>query len=152
MRDCSDYLMLMAYDEHWATGQPGSIASQDWFEQTLANRMRNSTPRKPSSASEITDTTGRTAKEADRRFVSGSDAFGARFRSAGSISTRTPKNHIFTYDEDDGASHGLVSRRGHGVQRNESRGEISGRSVSPSGGWDRKTPRSWDVFGGDLPH
>ena len=36
----TDYLMLMAYDEHWSTSQPGSIASQPWFEQTLAKRMR----------------------------------------------------------------------------------------------------------------
>ncbi|HKQ79968.1 MAG TPA: glycosyltransferase [Blastocatellia bacterium] len=36
----NDYLMLMAYDEHWADSAPGSIASQQWFEETLARRMR----------------------------------------------------------------------------------------------------------------
>ncbi|MFH4118059.1 hypothetical protein WAI56_21600, partial [Acinetobacter baumannii] len=35
----TDYLMLMAYDQHWATGQPGSIAGQDWFETILKKRM-----------------------------------------------------------------------------------------------------------------
>ena len=42
----TDYLMLMAYDQHWSASQPGSIASQDWFEQTLAWRMRDLKPEK----------------------------------------------------------------------------------------------------------
>lgn len=36
----NDYLMLMAYDQHWAESTPGSIAGQSWFEATLARRMR----------------------------------------------------------------------------------------------------------------
>jgi cellulose synthase/poly-beta-1,6-N-acetylglucosamine synthase-like glycosyltransferase/peptidoglycan/xylan/chitin deacetylase (PgdA/CDA1 family)/spore germination protein YaaH len=35
----NDYLMLMAYDEHWADSAPGSVAGQHWFEETLARRM-----------------------------------------------------------------------------------------------------------------
>ncbi len=34
-----DYTMLMAYDEHYATGEAGPIASQDWFESNLDKRM-----------------------------------------------------------------------------------------------------------------
>ena len=29
----SDYLILMAYDQHWAGSDPGPVAAQDWFEQ-----------------------------------------------------------------------------------------------------------------------
>lgn len=36
----NDYLMLMAYDEHWAESDGGSISGQPWFESTLAKRMR----------------------------------------------------------------------------------------------------------------
>lgn len=36
----NDYLMLMAYDEHWNESDPGSIAGQPWFEATLARRMK----------------------------------------------------------------------------------------------------------------
>lgn len=36
----NDYLMLMAYDEHWNESDPGSVAGQPWFEATLAKRMR----------------------------------------------------------------------------------------------------------------
>ena len=32
----SDHTILMAYDEHWQGGEPGPIASQDWFAQQLA--------------------------------------------------------------------------------------------------------------------
>jgi cellulose synthase/poly-beta-1,6-N-acetylglucosamine synthase-like glycosyltransferase/peptidoglycan/xylan/chitin deacetylase (PgdA/CDA1 family)/spore germination protein YaaH len=35
-----DYLLLMAYDQHWEEGTPGSIAGQSWFEQTLDKRMK----------------------------------------------------------------------------------------------------------------
>ncbi|MEP7342822.1 MAG: glycosyltransferase [Acidobacteriota bacterium] len=36
----NDYLMLMAYDEHWAESDGGSVCGQPWFEATLADRMR----------------------------------------------------------------------------------------------------------------
>lgn len=35
----SDYLILMAYDEHWAGGDPGSVASQSWFANALRQRL-----------------------------------------------------------------------------------------------------------------
>jgi cellulose synthase/poly-beta-1,6-N-acetylglucosamine synthase-like glycosyltransferase/peptidoglycan/xylan/chitin deacetylase (PgdA/CDA1 family)/spore germination protein YaaH len=42
----NDFLMLMAYDEHWATSAPGAIAGQDWFESVLEKRMRELDPAK----------------------------------------------------------------------------------------------------------
>ena len=36
----ADTVVLMAYDQHWATGDPGPPASENWFEQTLAHDMR----------------------------------------------------------------------------------------------------------------
>lgn len=35
-----DYTVLMAYDEHWVTSEPGSIASQSWFEGVIDKRMK----------------------------------------------------------------------------------------------------------------
>jgi peptidoglycan-N-acetylglucosamine deacetylase len=32
----SDLIILMAYDQHWATSNPGPIASQSWFQTVLA--------------------------------------------------------------------------------------------------------------------
>ncbi len=39
-----DYLMLMGYDEHWASGDAGPVASQSWFSTRLALRMRDLDP------------------------------------------------------------------------------------------------------------
>jgi len=42
----SDYLMLMAYDEHWSVSKPGPIASQQWFEKVLSKRLAELDPHK----------------------------------------------------------------------------------------------------------
>lgn len=42
----ADSVVLMAYDQHWATGEPGPTAGQEWFEQTLARDMRVLDPRR----------------------------------------------------------------------------------------------------------
>ena len=44
--NASDYLMLMAYDEHWNESDSGSIAGQEWFEDMLASRMKELDPAK----------------------------------------------------------------------------------------------------------
>ncbi|PYS82153.1 MAG: polysaccharide deacetylase [Acidobacteria bacterium] len=44
--DTADYLMLMAYDQHWASSAPGSVAAENWFDQLLARRMRELDPSK----------------------------------------------------------------------------------------------------------
>lgn len=38
--DTADKVILMAYDEHWSSSAPGSIASQDWFENILEKRLK----------------------------------------------------------------------------------------------------------------
>ena len=40
----ADYLVLMAYDQHWEEGEPGSIAGQTWFEDTLDKRLATLDP------------------------------------------------------------------------------------------------------------
>src|SRR5205807_340575 len=42
--DASDYLMLMAYDEHWAGKEAGSVASQVWYESLLAKSLSELNP------------------------------------------------------------------------------------------------------------
>lgn len=39
LQAASDTLVLMAFDQHWATGDPGSPAGQDWFERNLDKRL-----------------------------------------------------------------------------------------------------------------
>jgi cellulose synthase/poly-beta-1,6-N-acetylglucosamine synthase-like glycosyltransferase/peptidoglycan/xylan/chitin deacetylase (PgdA/CDA1 family)/spore germination protein YaaH len=42
----TDYLMLMAYDQHWNTSNAGSISGQDWFESILDKRLQDLDPAK----------------------------------------------------------------------------------------------------------
>jgi cellulose synthase/poly-beta-1,6-N-acetylglucosamine synthase-like glycosyltransferase/spore germination protein YaaH/peptidoglycan/xylan/chitin deacetylase (PgdA/CDA1 family) len=44
LQDASDTLMLMGYDQHWQTGQPGPTAGEDWFEKYLDNRLSKLDP------------------------------------------------------------------------------------------------------------
>jgi cellulose synthase/poly-beta-1,6-N-acetylglucosamine synthase-like glycosyltransferase/spore germination protein YaaH/peptidoglycan/xylan/chitin deacetylase (PgdA/CDA1 family) len=44
LQDASDTLMLMAYDEHWQTGQPGPTSGEDWFEKYLEARLSRLDP------------------------------------------------------------------------------------------------------------
>ena len=44
MQDASDTRMLMAYDQHWQTGQPGPTAGEDWFEKYLDSRLSKLDP------------------------------------------------------------------------------------------------------------
>ncbi|HEY0412852.1 MAG TPA: glycosyltransferase [Allosphingosinicella sp.] len=46
----ADKLYLMLYDEHWATGDPGPIASQAWFVQRLQEAVRAVSPDKAVAA------------------------------------------------------------------------------------------------------
>ncbi len=42
----TDYLMLMAYDQHWSTGSSGPVAGQDWYRSILKKRMAELSPSK----------------------------------------------------------------------------------------------------------
>ena len=49
MADHSDGLLLMNYDEHQSGGEPGPIASQDWFLDNLKQVLKT-VPKEKSSA------------------------------------------------------------------------------------------------------
>lgn len=40
--DTADLLMVMLYDQHWATSPPGAIAAPEWVRRTLATRVAES--------------------------------------------------------------------------------------------------------------
>jgi cellulose synthase/poly-beta-1,6-N-acetylglucosamine synthase-like glycosyltransferase/spore germination protein YaaH/peptidoglycan/xylan/chitin deacetylase (PgdA/CDA1 family) len=42
----SDAVVLMAYDQHYGTGEPGPAAGQDWFQENLALRFKELDPSK----------------------------------------------------------------------------------------------------------
>jgi peptidoglycan-N-acetylglucosamine deacetylase len=101
----SDYLMLMAYDQHWAEGEPGPIAAQNWFERGLRLRLSELDPTRTivcvggygydwsDQANEATELTFQEAMLSARD----SEA-NIRFDTAS-------RNPTFTYVEDDGSHH-----------------------------------------------
>jgi spore germination protein YaaH len=44
LSETTDAVVLMAYDQCWATGTPGPVAAQDWLETTLEAKLANTDP------------------------------------------------------------------------------------------------------------
>ena len=44
--DVADKVVLMAYDEHWQSGEPGPIASNGWFASHLGEQLKGVSPNK----------------------------------------------------------------------------------------------------------
>lgn len=102
--DIVDFVVLMAYDEHWAGKTPGSIAGQAWFEQTLEKRMKELDPEQTIVAigsygydwSHGNNAEALTFQDAMDR------AADAQADIAFDPDTQNPH---FSYDEDDGSTH-----------------------------------------------
>jgi len=145
--EVTDYLMLMAYDEHWSTSQPGSIASQKWFEETLAGRMREL-----DAAHTILcigsygyNWSNRAREAEDITFQEA--VLAARDSQATINFDPATRNPFFTYDEEDG-SHHSVWFLDSVTAYNEMRAAIDFR---PAGYalWrlGSEDPSLWQVFG-----
>ncbi|CAN5306272.1 glycosyltransferase [soil metagenome] len=147
--DISDYLMLMAYDEHWGTGTPGAISSQDWFEINLAKRMKELDPAKTivCIGNYGYDWSNR-KKEADE--VSFQEAvLSARDSEAKIVFDPTTKNPTFSYDEDDGSHHTvwfLDAMTAFNQIKAADKYQPFGFALWRLGSED---PSLWDAFGGD---
>jgi len=146
----TDYLMLMAYDQHWAGSEDaGSVAAQSWFENDLAARMREMDPAKTivclgnygyewiAGAKTATEVTVQealvTAKESEAEIEFDPES----------------RNPHFDYDEDDG-SHRTVWFLDAITAYNQMR---AARSFHPAGFalWrlGSEDPSIWSVFGTD---
>jgi peptidoglycan-N-acetylglucosamine deacetylase len=101
----TDYLMLMAYDQHWAVSDPGSVAAQDWYERNLANRMHDLDPTKTIVALGSYGYNW-TEGEKDANEVTFQEALiTARDSDAKVTFDPATRNPNFEYDEDDGSHH-----------------------------------------------
>ena len=100
----TDYLLLMAYDQHWSTSTAGPIAGQDWFVRNLASRMRELEPTKTiicigsygynwTPGSEATEVTFQEA------------VLAARDSEAHVSFDPVSRNPYFSYEEEDGSFH-----------------------------------------------
>jgi len=107
LRACAattDYLLLMAYDQHWSASAAGPIAGQDWFERNLALRMGELDAAKTiicigsygynwTAGSEATEVTFQEA------------VLAARDSEASISFDPASRNPHFSYEEEDGSYH-----------------------------------------------
>lgn len=104
----TDYMMLMAYDQHWSTGEAGPVAGQDWFESLLKKRMSELSPDKtivcigsygynwPGDKAEAETVSFQEALLSAKESLDGPDSI--KFDPSS-------KNPYFRYTEDDGKEH-----------------------------------------------
>jgi cellulose synthase/poly-beta-1,6-N-acetylglucosamine synthase-like glycosyltransferase/peptidoglycan/xylan/chitin deacetylase (PgdA/CDA1 family)/spore germination protein YaaH len=101
----NDYTMLMAYDQHWAGSDPGSVAAQDWYEGNLIKRMHDLDPAKTIIALGNYGydwTAGKT--EADEKTFQEA-VISARDSEAKIVFDPTSRTPGFEYDDDDESHH-----------------------------------------------
>ena len=102
----TDYQMLMAYDEHWATGPqgPGSVAGQRWYEEKLVKRMSDLQGQKTIIALGNYGYDWTDGKEADE--VSFQEALlHAQESEAAPIFDSVTRNPYYDYYEEDNSHH-----------------------------------------------
>lgn len=147
--DFSDYLMLMAYDEHWASGQPGAISSQSWFEQILAKRMKELNPQKTIVCiGNYGYDWSKGEKEAKESSFQES-VLAARDSEAKINFDPQTQNPYFSYDEDDGSHHTvwfLDAVTAFNQIRASEKFKPFGFALWRLGSED---PSLWEVFGGE---
>src|SRR5258708_4661927 len=146
----SDYLMLMAYDEHFAGSKDtGSIAGQSWYEQNLISRMKEMNPAKTIIA------LGNygydwTAGAASAKEVSCQEAVIAAKDSTAEIKfDETTRNPYFSYEEEDKSQHTVWFL--DGVTAFNQIRAASGYRPAGFALWrlGSEDPSIWSIFGSD---
>jgi len=147
----TDYLMLMAYDEHWAGKQAGSVASQNWYEANLATRMRDLDPAKTIIA--LGNYGYNWTEGADAEEVSFQKAVvDARDSEAQIEFDPETRNPHYEYDEED-ESHHVVWFLDGVTAFNQMRA-ASGYHPAGFALWrlGSEDPSIWSIFGADRPN
>ncbi|HEX3282497.1 MAG TPA: glycosyltransferase [Pyrinomonadaceae bacterium] len=147
----TDYMMLMAYDQHWAGSDPGSVAAQDWYERNLARRMHDLDPAKTIVALGSYGYNW-TAGENDADEVTFQEALiTARDSDAKVVFDPATRNPHFEYDEDDGSHHivwFLDAVTAYNQMRAASGFKPAGFAIWRLGSED---PSIWSVLGNSPP-
>lgn len=148
----TDYLMLMAYDQHWSTGQPGAIAAQDWFDSTLKKRMAELDSAKTIICIGNYGYNWASGREegADVSFQEAMLAARDSLDSAADIKfDAQTKNPHFSYTEDDGKTHNvwfLDAATAYNQMKSSGQYKPAGFALWRMGSED---PSLWNIFGAD---
>jgi cellulose synthase/poly-beta-1,6-N-acetylglucosamine synthase-like glycosyltransferase/peptidoglycan/xylan/chitin deacetylase (PgdA/CDA1 family)/spore germination protein YaaH len=102
----TDYLMLMAYDQHWSTGKDvGSVAGQDWYEEILIRRMRDLNPSKTIIALGNYGYDWTAGKQEADEVTFQEALIHADESQAKPVFDPNSRNPYYEYDENDGSHH-----------------------------------------------
>ena len=103
----TDYLMLMAYDQHWSGKDSGvgSVAAQDWFDQLLAARMRELDPVKTIVCIGNYGYDWTQGQDEAKEVTFQEAVLSARDSEAKVNFDPATRNPYFRYDEEDGSHH-----------------------------------------------
>lgn len=148
----TDFLMLMAYDQHWSTSEPGAIAGQDWFDATMKKRMAELSPAKTIVCFGIYGYDWiKGEKEAeDISFQQAVLAAGESLDDLSDIKFDPgDENPHFSYTEDDGKDHTiwfLDAATAYNQIRTAKSYRVGGIALWRLGSED---PSVWKVFGSD---
>ncbi len=147
----TDYLMLMAYDEHWTASGPGPIASQDWYERLLRTRMTEIDPARTiiCLGAYGYDWSDRGGEATTMTFQE--SMLAARDSEADIDFDADARNPNFEYDEDDGSHHHvwlLDAVTIHNQMLAASAYKPAGFALWRLGSED---PSVWNIFGAQKP-
>lgn len=152
--NATDYQMLMAYDQHWETSEPGSITGQDWFEAVLKKRMADLSPAKSvicfgnygykweKGTREAEDISFQQAVLTAKESLDSPDEI--KFDP-------TAKNPHFSYDEDNGKTYDiwfLDAVTAYNEMRAAKPYNVAGFALWRLGSED---PSLWKIFGAESP-
>jgi cellulose synthase/poly-beta-1,6-N-acetylglucosamine synthase-like glycosyltransferase/peptidoglycan/xylan/chitin deacetylase (PgdA/CDA1 family)/spore germination protein YaaH len=101
----SDYLIVMAYDQHWTGSDAGPVAAQEWFEQNLIARMRELDPAKTIVALGNYGYDWNDANNNVSEVTFQEALINARDSDTAPSFDAATRNPYFEYDEDDDSHH-----------------------------------------------
>ena len=144
----NDYLMLMAYDQHWANADPGSVGAQDWYERNLVIRMKEIDPAKTIIAIGNYGYDWTQGKQDAKEVTFQEAAITARESETTPLWDAKTRNPYFEYDEEDQSHHTvwfLDSVTAYNQMRAASGYNPAGFALWRLGSED---PSIWSIFGG----
>jgi len=101
----NDYLILMAYDQHWTGSDAGPVAAQDWFEQKLIARMHDLDASKTIIALGNYGYNWNNVNSNVDEVTFQEALITARESSAAPLFDSASRNPYFEYDEEDNSHH-----------------------------------------------
>lgn len=150
--DVNDYLMLMAYDQHWETSDAGAVAGQNWFDAVLKQRMSELDPNKTivCIGNYGYNWTNGTKHGEDISFQEAVLAAKESLDDPGDIEfDEKSKNPHFDYVEEDGKSHTvwfLDAVTAYNEMQSSKPYNVAGFALWRLGSED---PSLWNIFGSD---